>query len=105
MAAPQADGLISPYSPLILSYTVLPPGWIARRTQMDFNKEPPHTVADNTIVHDDKPWNAETELAALVQHDITPVKLIYGRNHGSCLVLYDHRPLNDNNRTNTAARR
>lgn len=76
---------------------------------MEFKKEPPHTIADDVIVHDDKPWNAETELATLVQHDITPVELIYGRNHGACLFFYfGHHSLTlryDNNRTNTEARR
>ena len=43
---------------------------------------------DDVIVHDSKPWNAETELATLVQHDITPVKLTYGRNHGTCPLVH-----------------
>ncbi|KAI0805951.1 Oxidoreductase, molybdopterin-binding domain-containing protein [Irpex lacteus] len=39
-------------------------------------------ASNKVIVHDEKPYNAEPPLETLVQHHITPVDLVYARNHG-----------------------
>ncbi|PCH42233.1 molybdopterin binding oxidoreductase [Wolfiporia cocos MD-104 SS10] len=46
---------------------------------MDFSREPPHS--DKLQVRKDHPWNAEPDVAALVEHPITPEELVYCRNH------------------------
>ena len=38
-------------------------------------------TAVNIIVHDEHPWNAEPPLSLLIKHNITPIELVYARNH------------------------
>jgi sulfite oxidase len=49
---------------------------------LDFSNDPkdhPNTLH----IHQSQPFNAEPEdLNALISHNITPTRLVYGRNHG-----------------------
>ena len=48
---------------------------------MDFTNEPRHDVAADIVVHDEHPWNAEPPVSVLIKHNITPIELVYARNH------------------------
>jgi hypothetical protein len=56
---------------------------------MDFTSEPPHSTK-LVHVHGERPFNAEPDLAELIQHHATPANLIYARNH--CAYFVDLRP-------------
>ncbi|EED84273.1 predicted protein [Postia placenta Mad-698-R] len=46
---------------------------------MDFSREPAHS--DQLQVRKAHPWNAEPDVATLVEHPLTPEHLVYCRNH------------------------
>lgn len=51
-----------------------------RSPTMDYSDEPPKS--DMLIVQGTEPFNAEPAASALVEFDITPIDLVYCRNHG-----------------------
>lgn len=48
-------------------------------TTMDFSGEPAHS--SRLQVRDEKPYNAEPDVAQLIEHELTPDELVYCRNH------------------------
>src|SRR5271168_2882846 len=51
-------------------------------SSLDFSNEPIDRPKE-LHVHQEKPFNAEPhDLAELINHNITPTELVYGRNHG-----------------------
>ena len=51
-------------------------------SSLDFSNEPTDRPKE-LQVHQEKPYNAEPyNLAELINHNITPLELVYGRNHG-----------------------
>ncbi|KIY68834.1 molybdopterin binding oxidoreductase [Cylindrobasidium torrendii FP15055 ss-10] len=55
---------------------------------MDFSSEPPHSRL--LRVQGREPFNAEPPSSSLVNHHITPVELVYNRNHGPVRILDEH---------------
>lgn len=48
---------------------------------MDFENEADHTAASDAVVHTERPWNAEPHVSTLINYPITPIELVYSRNH------------------------